>query len=156
MERDVRGGVVADEIVDDDALERADLCALLGAAQARAETQEERRADDVAHGDVGDGDVFAERAVFAFEREAHAAFEDAVGDGDVLEAAVGFGAALDAAVAGETGDVGSEFLPGAVEHGAQFVGAGDVAVGDGHVLGGAVVAERVAGLGADARRPRAS
>ena len=145
----MRRGVVADQIVDDDALERADLRGFLGAAQARSQTQEERGADDVAHGDVGDGDVFAECAVFAFEREAHAAVEDAVGDGDVLEAAVGFGAALDAAVAGETRDIGREFLVGAVEHGAEFVGAGDVAVGDGQVLGGAGVAEGVAGLGAD-------
>src|SRR5713226_3618053 len=150
---DVRGGVVTDKIVDDDALEGADLCALLGAAQARSETPEERGADDVAHGDVGDGDVFTKCSVFAFESEAHAAFEDAVGDGDVFEAAVGFGAALDAAVAGETGNVGSEFLVGAVEHGAELVGAGDKAVGDGHVLGGWRVIERIAGLGADSVVP---
>ena len=61
-------------------------------AKPGAETEEERRAD-VAHGDAGEGDVFHERAVNRFEREAAAAFKDAVGDGDVLESAVGFGAA---------------------------------------------------------------
>ena len=85
-----------------------------------------------------------------------AAFEDAVGDGDVLEAAVGFGAALDAAGAADALGVGGELLAGAVEHGAQLVGAGDVAVGDGEVLGGAGVAEGEAATWGRCRRPTAS
>src|SRR6185369_13319062 len=113
----MRDGVVADEVVDDDALECANFRGLLRTAQAGAETKEERRGDDIAHGDVGDGDVLAERAVFAFESEALAAIEDAVGDGDVLEAAIGFGSTLDATVAGEVGYVGRELLIGSIEHG---------------------------------------
>ena len=45
-------------------------------------------------------------------------------------------------------------LPGAVEHGAKLVDAGDVAVGDGEVLCGARVAECKGALGADAVVPR--
>ena len=150
----MRASVVADKIVDDDALERADLRAFLGAAQAGAKAPEERRADDIAHGDVGDGNIFAECSVFAFESKPHATVEDAVGDGDVLEATIGFGATLDAAIACETWHIGGELLVRAVKHGAQLVGARDVAVGDGHVLGGAVVAESVAGLRADGVIPR--
>ena len=47
----------------------------------------------------------------------------------------------------------SHLLPGAVEHGAKFVDAGDVAVGDGDVLGGARVAECEGTLWADAVVP---
>ena len=66
----------------------------------RREPRRRKRApvNDVAHGGVGDGDVFKQRAIDRLESVALAAFEDAVGDGDVDEAAVGFGAALDAAV----------------------------------------------------------
>ena len=114
-----------------------------GAAEAAAEAHEDGAGDDVAHGEVGDGDVFEEGAVYGFEREALAAFEDAVGDGDVDESAVGFGAALDAAGAADLLVVGGavEFFEGAVEDRSEVIAAGDEAVGDGDVLGGAVVAE---------------
>ena len=146
-------GVVADEVVDDDALHGPDDGALIAGAaratEARAEAKEERRADEIALGDVGDGDVFDERTVLGFDGQPHATFEDAVGDGDITEAAVGFGAELDAAIADRSGCVGSEFLEGAIEDRAELVVAGDLAVGDGDVVGGAVVAEGEAGLEAD-------
>jgi len=141
-------GVVADDVVDENAAKGSDFCGVFGAAQTGAKAEEERRGADVAHGDVGNGDVFAEGAVFALEGEAVAAVEDAVGDGDVFEATVGLSAALDAAGAGDAGFGGEEF-EGAVEEGAELVGAGDVAVGDGDVFGGAGVAEGKAALGAD-------
>ncbi len=145
---EARFGVVADDVVYEDAAESSYLCAFFGAAQTGAEAEEERCCADVAHGDVGDGDVFAEGAVLALEGEAVAAVEDAVGDGNVFEAAIGLGAAFDAAGAGNVG-VGGEEFEGAVEEGAELVGAGDVAVGDGDVFGGAGVAESEAALGAD-------
>ena len=49
--------------------------------------------------------------------------------------------------------LGREFLPGAVEDGAELVAAGDEAIGDGDVARGARVAESVARLGADAVVP---
>jgi hypothetical protein len=110
----VRDRVVTDKIVNDNALQGADLGGFLWATQARPQAPEKWGADDVAQSDVGDRDVFTKCPVFAFEREAHAAFEDTVGDGDVFETAVGFGTALDAAVAGETRNVRSEFLVGAI------------------------------------------
>ena len=111
-----------------------------------------RPAEDVAHGGVGDGDVFQQRAVHRFQRVTHAAFKDAAGDGDVDESAVRLGAALDASRAAPFAF--REPLECAVEHRAQHVVAGDEAVGDGHVLGGARVAQGVAGLGTDAVVPR--
>ena len=113
--------------------------------------------DDVAHGDVGDGDVFEQCAVDRLEREALAAFEDAVGDGDVAEAAVGLGAALDAAGAADlvVGRPG-ELLAGAVEDGAELGRAGDVAVGDGDVLAWRGCSRGRSWTWGRCRRPRAS
>ena len=91
--------VVADEVGDEDAAERAGAHRLFGPAVAAVEAEEERRVDGVAHGVASDGDVFEQRAVGGFERDALGAFDDVAGDGDVAEAAVGFRAALDAAVA---------------------------------------------------------
>ena len=125
----------------------------LGSAKAGAEAKEERRAD-VAHGDVGEGDVFDNGAVDGFEREAPAAFKDAVGDGDVLETAVGFGADLMRPVPHWRPSGMSHRLARAVEHRAKFVDAADVAVGDGEVLCGARVAESKGALRADAVVPR--
>src|SRR6185312_7930587 len=92
----------------------------LWTAKTRAETEEDGRLVDIALGNVGDGDVFTESAVFRLEREAVAAIEDAVGDGDVLEAAVGFSAAFNTAGAVGVG-VGTELLERAIEDGTQFV-----------------------------------
>ena len=135
-------GVVADDVGNEDAAQGADdgglICGALGAAEARPEAEEEGAGDDVAHGDVGDGNVFDERAVDGLKREAVATFKDTVGDGDVDEATVGFCSALDAAGATDLAEVGLgavELLEGSVEHGAQAIGAGDVTVGDTDVLG---------------------
>ena len=153
------GGVVTGDVGEKDAAQRADDGALvaraLGPAQARAEAKEDRAADNVAHGDVGDGDVFQQRAVDRFESESLAALEDAVGDGDVLESAVGLGAALDAPGASDLAvGLHRELLPCAVENRAELIAAADEAVGDVHVLAGAVVAEGEAGLGNDGVVPR--
>ena len=72
------GRVVALEVADEDALEGADFGGVFGAAEARAEAHEERAAAEIAHGGVGDGDVFKQCAVDGFERVAQAALEDAV------------------------------------------------------------------------------
>jgi len=82
------GRVVALEVADEDALEGSDLGGFFGTAKTAAETQEERATDEIAHGGVGDGDVFKQSAIHALERVAVAALEDAVGDGDVDEATV--------------------------------------------------------------------
>ena len=66
-------------------------------AHARSQTKEDRRRGDIAHRNVGDGDVFEQRAIDGFERQSLAAFEHAVGDGDVLEPAVRLRPELDAA-----------------------------------------------------------
>ena len=50
--------------------------------------------------------------------------------------------------------VGGEELPGAIQHGAELIVAGDSAVGDGDIFSGARVAEGEAGLGTDAVIPR--
>ena len=97
-----------------------------------------------------------QRAVDGLEREAVAALEDAVGDGDVVEAAVGFGAALDAAGVRDDGRVGRELLVGAVEHGAELVAAGDVAVGDGDVLAWRGRSRARSWISGRCRRPTAS
>ena len=119
-------------------------------AHAAAQAEEDRRVGAVAHGDAGKGDVFQQCAVDAFQREASAAIEDAVGDGDVLEAAIRFGAALDAAGGLVTFVSVGPALPGAVQHRADLVCAGDIAVGDGDILRGARIAQREGTLGADA------
>ena len=79
-------------------------------------------------------------------RESARTIEDAVRDGDVAKAAVRFGAELDPA--GHAVAIGSQLLRrpvGAVEKRPDVV-ARDVAVGDGDVLGGARLAERVRAL----------
>ena len=110
-------GVVALEVADKDTAKRAYVGGLFGAAQARSETEEDGAGDEIAHRDVGDGDVFEERAIFGFKSDALAALEDAVGDGGVDEAAVGFCSELDAAGVWHA-IFGSELLEGAVEDGA--------------------------------------
>jgi catalase (peroxidase I) len=78
-----------------------------------------RRADDVAHRKVVNRDVFEERAIDRFERQALAAFEHAIGNRDVAEASVRFRAELDAAGLRHAG-LGRELLIRAVEQGAFF------------------------------------
>ena len=143
-----RGGVEGVDVVDEDAAQGAHLGGFFRPAQARAEAQEDGAVVDIAHGEVGHRDVFQQGAVDGFERQASAALEDAVGDGDIDKSAVGLGATLDAAGAA------APPLVGAVEHRAQLPAAGDVAVGDGDVLGGLGKSERVAGFRADAVVPR--
>src|SRR5208282_2178621 len=146
----LRIGIRADQIADQHAAQRTDRHAS-GTAHAAAEAQEDGCRGNVAHGDVGDGDVFQQRAVDGFESESLTGFEDAVGNCDVLEGAVRFGAELDAAGAGVAGIEASEC---AVEQRARFVDAGHVAVGDGDVFRGAGVTEGKGTLGADGVVPR--
>jgi len=109
--------VKAIEIADENPFHCADFGGLPGAAQTRTEAHEKRPGVHVAHGGVGDGDVFKQGTIDGLEGVSLAAFHDAVGDGDIDEAAVGFGSTLDAAVVGQA-RIGRKFLEGAVEHGA--------------------------------------
>src|SRR5262245_25496391 len=57
-------------------------------AHAAAQSQEERGGHDVAHGDVGDGDVFENGAVNGFQRQPATMVEQDIRDGYVFKAAV--------------------------------------------------------------------
>src|SRR5581483_2302833 len=82
-----RRAVVAGQVADEDPSHGANPGRLLRAAQASAEADEDWRSGDIAHRDVRDSDVFAKRAVLAFQSQSVAGIEDAVGDSDVFEAA---------------------------------------------------------------------
>src|SRR5664279_2781840 len=139
---EARAGVVAVEVCDEYAAQRADLGGLGRPAQPRAEPQEDGATGDVAHGDVADGNIFQQCTIDRLQRDALRALEDAVGDGDVDESAVRLGAALDAPASGRLP------LIAAIEKGAKLPAAGDVAVGDGDPLSRPGVPEGEAGLGA--------
>ena len=145
--------VEADEITDDDALHGSHLGTLFGAAQSGTETHEEWRRGEIAHGGVGDGEIFKQCAVYRFERVSQTTFEDAVGNRDVDEAAVRFRAALDPASTGNV-KVWCEFLESAVQHGAKFVIASHPAICDGEVSRRACIAQGKARFRADAIVPR--
>src|SRR6185437_11624922 len=87
---------MAGDIADEHPVERADRD-LPGAAHARAETQENRRVTNVAHGKSDHGDVFHDPAIYRLQREPAAALEDAVADGNVPESTIRLRTALDAA-----------------------------------------------------------
>src|ERR1019366_6864161 len=125
---------------------------VIGTAHAVAQPQEDRRTDDIAHRNVGDGDVFEDGPVHRLQRQPLAAFEDAIGNRDVAEPAVGFGAELDAAGVGNA-DLWPELLVSAVQHRPFFPAAADVAVGDGDVLGLLGAAQCVIGLQTNAVVP---
>ena len=125
---------------------------MIRAAGAIAQADEDRRVDDVAHGNVVDRDILDVAAVHALHGQAAAVVEDAIGDGDVLEAAVGFGAELDAAGPPARQPAASA-LEGAVQQCSLDIAAGHVTVGDGDVFRRAQTAEGVAALQADAVIP---
>jgi len=50
-----------------------------------------RRRRDLAHHEVGDGNILDAAAINRLEREAAAALEHTVGDGNIFETAVGLG-----------------------------------------------------------------
>ena len=81
-----RIGIVHHHVGDAHAADGADGRAF-GRAHAAAEADEDRRVRNLAHGDVGDGDVFDVRAVHGLQRQPARAVEDDVGDGDVAEIA---------------------------------------------------------------------
>ncbi len=150
-------GVVADDIADGNSAKCADRNARR-AAHAGAQPQKQRSVGAVAHGDAGKGNGFDHCAIGAFNGEAFAAIEDAIRDGNVLEAAVGLGSQLDASVEflrkiwfdfGLLGLVRWPSLPGSVEHGADKIRAGDIAVGDGHIFRGARITQSERAFGAD-------
>ncbi len=95
---DAGSGVRTNQITNQNSAKRANGDAR-GPAHARTQAHEDRCGHNVAHRDVGDHDVFQQRAVDGLKREAKAAVEDAIGNGDVTEAAIRFRAELDAAVA---------------------------------------------------------
>src|SRR5438132_727547 len=68
---------IAGDVADEDPLQPADWD-LLGAAHARAETEEHRRVADVAHAEAGDGDVLEDTAIHRLQREAAAPLENAI------------------------------------------------------------------------------
>src|SRR5207237_3565696 len=118
---------------------------LLGAAHARAETEEQRRVADVAHAEAGDGDVLEDTAIHRLQREAAAPLENAIADSDVAKAAIRLGAAFDSAgalPAMRLPPIVGKTLEAAVEQRSQLVVAGDVAICDDDVLGYARMAER--------------
>ncbi len=114
-----RGGIRTHDIADEHASQRAHLGAF-GTAHAGAQPQKDRRAGDVAHGYVADGNVLEQRAVHGLKRQPLAAVEYAIGNGDVLESAVRFGAEFDAAGARHA-EVGGEALDCRVEQRSFFV-----------------------------------
>src|SRR5262249_4263807 len=77
-------GVVHGDVADDDpaAYAHGDR---IGSAHPFAQPDKEGRVRDVAHGDVGDGDVLQQGTVHRFQRETPAVIEDAVGNGDVFK-----------------------------------------------------------------------
>ncbi len=111
-----------------------------------AQTQEERGIRDVTHGDVANGDILQQPAVHRLQGKTPAVLEDAVRDRDVFESAVRLGAELDAPC--DPAAVGGALLrapKGPVEVRALIV-AGDLAVGDRHVLSRARSAESIGAL----------
>jgi len=146
-----RGTVGDDNVSNFDATQLADGRAFRG-AQAAAETNEKGDIYEITHGDIGDSDVFKEAAIHRFEGDAVTGFNHAIGDGDVAKAAVGFGAEFDAAGAGGLVSGPDEFESG-VEERALLVAAGDVAIGDRDLIGGAGIAEAERTFEADAVIP---
>ena len=86
--RVLRIGVVDHDVADDHAPQSADFRRLPRATQTRAESQKDGRVADVTHRDVGDRDVFQQRAVDGFKCKPARVVENAVVDGDVFETAV--------------------------------------------------------------------
>lgn len=97
----------------------------------RAKAQENRRAADVAHGDVVKRHVFKQCSVNAFQSDAVTTLEDAIVDGDVFESAVGFRPKLNAS---GHANVRTVLFKGSVEESSDFVAAGDVAVRNGYIF----------------------
>src|ERR1700730_17616430 len=134
-DRGLAGGAVgADDIADQNPPQLSHRSSF-GSPHPAAQTEKEGNVDDVPHGDIGDGDVFEQRAIPRLQRDSPAILNHAVGYGDVTEATVAFRTEFDPPVAGNLGIRGEAFVSG-IEHGAFFIAAGDVAVGDGNVVGG--------------------
>src|SRR5207248_188654 len=109
--------VVHDDVADADASQMADGGAGRG-VEAAGEAQEKRGLTVVAHGDVGDRDVFQVAAVHVDQRQAVTVIERTVGNGDVAEAADGFGAEFDSAHRSGVvvNDVANGGQKGAIQH----------------------------------------
>ena len=135
-----RLGIVGFDVADVDVADGADGGSIRG-AHAEAEADENRGAEDIVHGDVGDGDIFDRRAVHGFQGQSSAMIEDAIEDVDVLESADGFGADFNSASGTVAVGGGVEVCGvGGIENGADVVAA-EMAIGDGDVFGGASRAE---------------
>src|ERR1700733_5857292 len=80
--------VEAGEIADNNAPERADLGALFRTTEPRAQAHKEGRRRKIAHGCVGDGEVFKQRAIHRLECVAAETLEHTIGDGDVNKSAI--------------------------------------------------------------------
>src|SRR3984957_776916 len=149
---ETRFGIRADDIADQNAAQSTHRHAGRP-AHAAAQAQEDGRGSNIAHRDVGDGDVFEQAAVDGFERESLTAFEDAVRNCDVLETSVRLGAELNAAVRVVL-LARIESLERAIEERAKFVDPGYVAIRDRHIFRGARVSEGERTLGTDGIVPR--
>src|SRR5579862_7298631 len=96
-------------------------------AHTPAQAQKDGCVDNIAHGDVRDGDIFQPAAINRFQGETAAVVKSAVRNRNILKTAVGFRAELDS-----TGSVPGRH-EGTVEQGALFVAA-HLAVRNGNVL----------------------
>ena len=95
---EARFGVVADDVVYEDAAECLYLCAFFGAAQTGAQSGKKRGAVRMLRMVMLEMVMSSQRAPSSLSRaRPSGAVEDAVGDGNVFEAAIGLGAAFDAA-----------------------------------------------------------
>ena len=93
-------------------------------------------------------------AVYGFERQSPAMFEDTVGEDDVAEASTAFRAELDTSgTVSVVGGLRFVELPAAVQY-ASFVESADVAVADGNVLRIFETSQRIGGFQNDGVIPR--
>ena len=130
--RQMSRGVIAHDVVQHDAMQSANRYALR-AAHACAKSQENRRAADVAHGDVVKRHVFKQCAIHAFQSYAVTALKDAIADRDVFESAVGFCPKLNAPRARHA-NVRTVLFKCSIEESSDLVAAGDIAVCNGDVF----------------------
>src|SRR5579864_2585889 len=71
----------------------------LGTAHSAAQSKKQWHVGDVAHRDVGDGDVFKERAIHGLKRQSAATFDHAIRNRDIAESAVALSSEFYPAVA---------------------------------------------------------
>src|SRR5579864_9513681 len=108
-------------------------------AHPAAEPYEEWYVHRFAHSNVANGNIFEQPTVYRLQCNSAAKLDDTIRNCDVAKPSIRFRPKLDSSIARSLS--GGDTLEGRIQQRTLLIAAGDIAVRDGHVVGGARKAE---------------